>query len=63
MATSPYRDRRVLLALVGLAAVGLGLIIVVNRVAEGGARTGATLAIAIVLWLALMLVLRLARRR
>ncbi len=63
MATSPYRDRRVLLALVGLAAVGLGLIIVVNRVTEGGARIAATLAIAIVLWLALMLVLRLARRR
>jgi hypothetical protein len=59
---SPYRDRRVLLALVGLAGAGIGLIVLVNRTAEGNARTVATVAVAVILWIALMGVLRMTRR-
>jgi hypothetical protein len=60
---SPYRDRRVQVALILLAAVGLGLILLINAVAEGGTRTAATIGVAVGLWLALTAVLRLARRR
>jgi tellurite resistance protein TehA-like permease len=62
IAVSPYRDPRVLLSLAMLAAVAVALVLVVNRVAEGTARTVATLAIAAALWIGLMVVLRLARR-
>ena len=59
---SPYRNPRVLLALALLTAVGIGLIVLVNDSMEGAARLMATLAIAVVLWIALMGILRLARR-
>ena len=58
----PYRDPRILLALVGIAGVGLGLILLVNHTASGGSRTVATIAVAVVVWIALMAVVRMARR-
>jgi hypothetical protein len=59
---SPYRNPRVVLALVGLGGVAAGLIVLVNETAEGGRRTVATLAVAVALWIGLMVVLRVARR-
>jgi len=60
---SPYRDPRVLGALAVLAGCGIGLIALVNSTTDGSARTAATVAIALGLWMALMGVLRFARRR
>jgi hypothetical protein len=59
---SPYRDPRVLVALAVLTACGIALIALVNATTGGAARTAATVAIALGLWAALMIVLRLARR-
>jgi hypothetical protein len=59
---SPYRDPRVLLALFVIAGAGIGLIVVVNETTDGDARTISTLAIAVALWIGLMVVLRVARR-
>jgi hypothetical protein len=59
---SPYRDPRVLVALVGIAGAGIALLLLVNRSAEGSSRTIATIAVAVVLWIALMAVIRFARR-
>jgi hypothetical protein len=60
---SPYRDPRVLAAFVLLTASAIGLIALINTLAEGGMRTAATIAVAVGLWLALMVVLRLVRRQ
>ena len=60
---SPYRNPRVLVALAGLACAGLVLIVIVNETSEGALRLVATLAIALVIWLGLMGILRVARRR
>lgn len=59
---SPYRDPRALVALAGLAAGAIGLLVLVNETTEGGTRTVATLAVAVALWIGLMVVLRAARR-
>jgi len=59
---SPYRHPRTLLALLGIAAAGVGLIVLVNRTAGGSVRTVGTIAVAVALWMALMVVLRVARR-
>ena len=58
---SPYRNPRVVLALVGIAGAGIALVLLVNRTTDGGIRTVATIAIAVVLWIGLMVVLRVAR--
>jgi hypothetical protein len=58
---SPYRDRRVLVAVGGLIVAGVALILLVNRSATGSTRTVATLAIAVAMWIGLMAVLRRAR--
>ena len=61
-AVSPYRDPRTVLALLGIVGAGAGLIVLVNQTADGSARTVGTIAVAVALWIALMIVLRLARR-
>jgi hypothetical protein len=59
---SPYRNPRTLLALLLIVGAGVGLIVIVNQTASGGVRTVGTIAAAVALWLALMVVLREARR-
>jgi hypothetical protein len=59
---SPYRNPRAVLALLGIAGGGIALIILVNQTADGSARTVATIAVAVALWIGLMAVLRTARR-
>ena len=58
----PYRDPRTLVALVGIAGVGVGLILLVNDLASGGTRVVGTIAIAAAMWIGLVAVLRMARR-
>ena len=59
---SPYRNPRTVVALLAIAGACVALIVLVNRTASGSTRTIATLAVAVVLWVALMVVLRTARR-
>ncbi len=59
---SPYRDPRVIAAVAGLTAGGVGLIVLVNETTDGATRTVATLAVAAALWIGLMAVLRIRRR-
>jgi len=59
---SPYRDPRVLVALAVIAGAGIGLIVLVNETVDGTARTVWTLAVAVALWIGLLVVLRVARR-
>jgi len=59
---SPYRDPRTLVALIAVAGTCIVLIVLVNRTASGSTRTIATIAVAAVLWVGLMVVLRAARR-
>jgi hypothetical protein len=58
----PYRDPRTLIALVGIVGAGVALILLVNHTASGSGRVIGTIAVAVVLWIALMAVLRVARR-
>jgi hypothetical protein len=58
---SPYRNPRVLIALLGIAGAGIALIVLINRTADGRTRTVATIAVAVALWIGLMALLRGAR--
>ena len=59
---APYRNPRTLVALLAISGACVGLIVLVNRTASGSTRTIATIAVAVVLWIGLMVVLRTARR-
>jgi uncharacterized membrane protein len=60
---SPYRDPHVVVALAAIAGAAVAVILVVNSSLDGAGRTIATLSVAVVLAIALMTVIRLARRR
>ena len=59
--TSPYRDPRVVATFVLLTSAAVGLILLINALADGGMRTAATIAVAVALWLPLTAVLRRLR--